>query len=65
MIWILGASGYIGEAFVAEAKKRKLDYWSISRRDLDYTDFRTLRGALKKKNQILWLMRQGLPENRT
>jgi len=49
MIWILGASGYIGEAFVAEAKKRKLDYRSVSRRDLDYTDFRTLLGALKRE----------------
>ena len=49
MIWILGGSGYIGEAFVAEAKKRKLDYRSVSRRNLDYTDFRTLLGALKKE----------------
>ena len=49
MIWILGASGYIGEAFVAEAKKRKLDYRSVSRRNLDYTDFQTLLGALKKE----------------
>jgi dTDP-4-dehydrorhamnose reductase len=49
MIWILGASGYIGEAFVAEAKKRKLDYRSVSRHELDYTDFRTLLGALKKE----------------
>lgn len=49
MIWILGASGYIGEAFVAEAKKRKLDYRSVARCNLDYTDFRTLLGALKKE----------------
>ncbi len=49
MIWILGGSGYIGEAFVAGAKKRKLDYRSVSRRNLDYTDFRTLLGALKKE----------------
>jgi dTDP-4-dehydrorhamnose reductase len=48
MIWILGGSGYIGEAFVAEAKKRKLDYRSVSRQNFDYTDFRTLLGALKK-----------------
>ena len=48
MIWILGGSGYIGEAFVAEAKKRKLDYRSVSRRNLDYTDFRTFLLALKK-----------------
>jgi dTDP-4-dehydrorhamnose reductase len=49
MIWILGGSGYIGEAFVAEAEKRKLDYRSLSRRNLDYTDFRALLGALKKE----------------
>jgi len=49
MIWILGASGYIGEAFVAEAEKRKLDYRSVSRGTLDYTDFRTLLGALKQE----------------
>ena len=49
MIWILGASGYIGEAFVAEAKKRKLDYRAVSRHELDYTDFRALLGALKKE----------------
>lgn len=48
MIWILGAWGYIGEAFVAEAKRRKLDYRPVSRKGLDYTDFRTLLTALKK-----------------
>ena len=48
MIWILGASGYIGEAFVAEAKKRKLDYRPVSRKELDYTDFRTLLHGLKR-----------------
>jgi dTDP-4-dehydrorhamnose reductase len=48
MIWILGASGYIGQAFVTEAKKRKLDYRAVSRQDLDYTDFRTFLLALKK-----------------
>lgn len=49
MIWILGASGYIGEAFVAEAKRRKLDYRPVSRRELDYTDFRTLLNGLKRE----------------
>ena len=38
-----------GEAVVAEAKKRKLDYRSVSRGTLDYTDFRTLLGALKQE----------------
>ena len=49
MIWILGASGYIGEAFVAEAKRRKFNYRPVSRKELDYTDFRTLLTALKKE----------------
>ena len=49
MIWILGASGYIGEAFVAEAKRRKLDYRPVPRKELDYTNFRTLLGALRKE----------------
>jgi dTDP-4-dehydrorhamnose reductase len=49
MIWILGASGYIGEAFVSEAKKRKIDYRPVSRGDIDYTNFRTFLAALKKE----------------
>lgn len=49
MIWILGASGYIGQTFVTEAKKRKLDYRAVSRQELDYTDLRTLLGRLKKE----------------
>lgn len=49
MIWILGASGYIGEAFVAEAKRRKLDYRPVCRKELDYTDFRTFLIALQKE----------------
>jgi len=49
MIWILGASGYIGEAFVAEAKRRKLEYRPVSQRELDYTDFRTLLNGLKRE----------------
>ena len=34
MIWIHGASGYIGQAFVTEAKKANLDYKAVSRQDL-------------------------------
>ena len=53
MIWILGASGYIGGAFVAEANRRKLDYRPVARKELDYTDFRTLLNALKKEKPDL------------
>jgi len=49
MIWILGASGYIGEALAAEAKRQKMSFRPISRKNLDYADFRTLLTALKKE----------------
>ena len=48
MIWILGASGYIGEALVAEARRQKLPFRPVARHELDYADFRTLVTALSK-----------------
>lgn len=39
MILILGASGYIGEAFVAELKRRKTAFLPLSRKEADYTRF--------------------------
>ena len=48
MIWILGGSGYIGEAIVRAAQNEKKDHRSISRKQLDYGDFRALLTALKK-----------------
>jgi len=50
MIWILGASGYIGEALAVEAKREKLSFRPVARRDLNYTNFRVLLAALKKEN---------------
>lgn len=49
MIWILGATGYIGEAIVSEAKKQKLRFRQISRKELNYADFKTLVTALKRE----------------
>ena len=48
MTWILGGSGYIGEAIVRAAQNEKKDHRSISRSELDYGDFRALLPALKK-----------------
>jgi len=48
MIWILGASGYIGEALVAEARRQKLPFRPVARHELDYADFRTFVTALRK-----------------
>jgi len=48
MVILLGASGYIGQAFAKELSDRKMPFTSLSHRQLDYTNFRTLRGALLK-----------------
>jgi dTDP-4-dehydrorhamnose reductase len=47
MILILGASGYIGEAFVAELNRRKAAFVTLSRRQVDYTRFDALRDYLQ------------------
>jgi len=39
MILLLGATGYIGEAFARELHSRKLPFTSLSRRDVDYSRF--------------------------
>jgi dTDP-4-dehydrorhamnose reductase len=48
MIYLLGASGYIGQAFEKELSDRKIPFTPLSRGQLDYTNFRILRGALLK-----------------
>ncbi len=42
MVVVLGASGYIGQAFVAELKRRGIPLLPVSRAQLDYTKFRAL-----------------------
>ena len=49
MILLLGASGYIGEAFVKELHRRKKDFIPLSRKQVDYTRFDLLSEFLKAK----------------
>jgi len=49
MILLLGASGYIGEAFARELQRRKLPFTPLSRREADYTRFGALWNFLKTK----------------
>ncbi|HWY30509.1 MAG TPA: sugar nucleotide-binding protein [Candidatus Acidoferrum sp.] len=49
MILILGASGYIGEAFVAELNRRAASFLPLARRQLDYTRFDRLLEFLQAK----------------
>lgn len=48
MVYLLGGSGYIGQAFSAELLKRKISFRSVSREKLNYNSFRTLREFLLK-----------------
>ena len=49
MIFLLGASGYISQAFLAELQLRKADFLAISREQLDYTSFDVLSGFLRSR----------------
>jgi len=46
MILLLGASGYIGQAFERELQRRGAPFRSLSRHQVDYTQFETLRKFL-------------------
>jgi len=48
MILLIGASGYIGEAFVKELQRRKAGFLPVTRRDVDCTRFLPLLEFLKK-----------------
>jgi len=47
MIFLLGASGYVGGAFQRELTRLGLPYRAVSRAELDYSRFRVLADALK------------------
>ena len=47
MILLLGASGYVGQAFAAELTRRGWDFQPLARRQIDYADFETLLKHLR------------------
>jgi UDP-glucose 4,6-dehydratase len=49
MILLLGASGYIGEAFANELRRRKADFLPLARKLVDYTRFDLLLDFLTTK----------------
>jgi UDP-glucose 4,6-dehydratase len=49
MILLLGASGYIGEAFAKELQRRKQEFIPLSRKQVDYTRFDVLLEFLRAK----------------
>jgi len=53
MILLLGASGYIGQAFVTELNRRKQEFIPLARRELDYTRFTPLLEFLRTRKPDL------------
>jgi dTDP-4-dehydrorhamnose reductase len=49
MILLLGASGYIGEAFARELQRRKQEFIPLARRQVDYSRFDLLLEFLRAK----------------
>jgi dTDP-4-dehydrorhamnose reductase len=47
MILLLGGTGYIGGAFVAELRRRGVDFQNLSRKQLDYTRYAPLLDCLR------------------
>lgn len=46
-ILLLGSTGYIGSAFASELERRRWSFYSLSRKELDYTRFDLLWNHLK------------------
>ena len=49
MILLLGATGYIGEAFARELERRKEPFVALSRKEVDYSRFEELVKYLRKQ----------------
>ena len=52
MILLLGATGYIGKAFALELARRKTNFTSLSRQQVDYTRFDALLDFLKEEKPV-------------
>lgn len=48
MIVLLGATGYIGEAFARELRRRGLSFAALSRKEMDYTRFEVFLEYLRR-----------------
>ena len=48
MILLLGASGYVGQAFSDELRRRRWSYIPLTRRAIDYTSFEVLFDYIRK-----------------
>ena len=49
MVLLLGGSGYMGQAFGKELSQRGIPFRPVSRKEINYGDYRVLRAALQKE----------------
>ncbi len=61
MILLLGASGYVGEAFAGELRKRGCDYIPLSRKMINYTQFHVLYDYMRQTKPAFVINAAGLP----
>ncbi|MBI2948475.1 MAG: sugar nucleotide-binding protein [Verrucomicrobia bacterium] len=59
MIILLGATGYIGQAFVRGLKERGTSFIGLSRKEVDYTRFEPLLNFLKTQKPIFLINAAG------
>ena len=65
MIYLLGGSGYVGQAYQELLKAKGLTFKSIARKDLDYSNVAALRGALEADKPEFLINAAGSQANRT
>lgn len=59
MILLLGASGYIGQAFQRELERRDWPFTTVARKQIDYTRFEALVGCLQKLKPVFLINASG------
>jgi dTDP-4-dehydrorhamnose reductase len=60
LIYLVGASGYVGQAFQTELRRRGLSFRAIERTELDCSNFIMLREALRTERPTLLINAAGV-----
>ena len=63
MILLLGASGYMGQAFATELRRRRYSFIPLTRRAINYTDFDLLFDYVRKLRPEFIINAAGYPGN--
>ena len=61
MILLLGASGYMGQAFATELRRRRYSFIPLTRKAIDYTDFDLLFDYIRKLKPEFIINAAGYP----